>query len=190
MISCRTKKEDCLQGSTTWINVADTAVKIGLGALIGGAFGVWVALLNNRSQSSRGYLEKKRIILEAVLADVESFLSATTLYWANLANAIYKRDQGHKLTDADSKELSKLEQSLFESFKVVGTSSARLLLIGEEPADMKLRELHDAVDAFFRIGNVDNKKTTLDALDKHKELISSKRKEFYMALGGSFKSSE
>ncbi len=42
----------------------------------------------------------------------------------------------------------------------------------------------------LRIGNVDNKKTTLDALDKHKELISSKRKEFYMALGSSFKSSE
>jgi len=34
----------------TWIDVADTAVKIGLGALLGGAFAVWVAFLNNKAK--------------------------------------------------------------------------------------------------------------------------------------------
>ena len=167
--------------------MADTAVKIGLGALIGGAFGVWVAWLNNRNQSSRSYLEKKRSILESVLADVESFFSATTLYWANLANAIFKRDQGNRLTEGESKELKKLEQGLFESFKVVGSCSARLLLVGEVAAEIKLKELRDEIDAFFRIGNVDNKSSTVVVLEQHKERIASKRKEFYLALGTSFK---
>ena len=124
-----------------------------------------------------------------MLIEVESFLSATAIYWANLANAVYKRDQGQRLTDAESKELNKLEQALFESFKVVGSCSARLLLIGEEPAEIKLKELRDVVNAFFRTGNIGNRKTTLDELEKHKEWIGSKRKEFYSALGVSFKRS-
>ncbi len=178
-----------MQDAKNWLNVVDTAVKIGLGALLGGAFGVWVAWLNNRSQSSRGYLEKKRSILESILADVESFFGATTLYWANLTNAVFKRDQGNRLTEAESKELRKLEQELFESFKVVGSCSAKLLLIGEEAAEIKLKELRDVIDAFFRIGNIENKTSTVVALEKHREFMAVKRREFYLALSISFKSS-
>jgi hypothetical protein len=178
-----------VQGTTTWINVADTAIKIGLGALIGGAFGIWVALVNNRSQSSRTYLEKKRSILESVLADVESFLGATIMYWANLSNAVYKRDKGIRLTEADTKELKKLEQALFESFKLLGSCSAKLLLIGEEVAEAKLKELRTTVDDFFQIANVENPKATESTLSKHRELIGARRTEFYRAAGESFKKS-
>ena len=170
----------------TWIDVADTAVKIGLGALLGGAFAVWVAFLNNKSQASKVYLERKRCIIESVVGEVDLFHGAAAFYWANLSNAVFKRDSNNRLSHAETEELKKLEQQLFEGFKSLGGCSSKLLLIGEGEAETKLRGMRNAIDDFFRVANIENKKCTTAALDGHKKTIQEKREELYLALSKSF----
>jgi hypothetical protein len=170
----------------TWIDVADDAVKIGLGALLGGSFAVLVARLNNRSQIARSLLEKRREIIESVLTDIDSFTTAASVYWANLSNAVFKRDQKEFLSPEDLGQLKELEQALFESFTISGRCSARLLLIGEREAAKKLRDLRGTVDGFFRIGNIRSDSCTASALEEHKKLMLQERDGFLLALSKSF----
>ncbi|RFC38298.1 MAG: hypothetical protein DID90_2727552661 [Candidatus Nitrotoga sp. LAW] len=171
---------------TTWVDVADSAVKIGLGALIGGTFGVWVAWLNNSIQAKKALNERRRQIIELVIESVDSACNAASLYWSNLGNGVYKRDKGEKLTDADKAQLDSLQSKFFESFTVLNSSGAKLLLLGENDAETQLQELRTALDAFFKIANIDGKKCTSDALASHKEAISTKRRIFYSTLSNAY----
>jgi len=171
---------------TTWIDVADSAVKIGLGALIGGTFGIWVAWLNNTIQAKKALNERRRQIIELVIESVDSACNAASLYWSNLGNGIYKRGKGEKLTDTDYAQLDSLQSKFFESFTVLNSSGAKLLLLDESDAEMQLQELRAALDAFFKIANIDNKKCTTEALASHKDAISSKRRMFYSALSKAY----
>ena len=100
----------------SWITVVDNAVKIGLGALLGGGFGVWVAWLNNKSQSKKDYHERRRTILEEVLESVDSSSNTASMHWANLINAVYLKEENGKISDSNSQDLEKLENEFFESF--------------------------------------------------------------------------
>ena len=171
---------------TTWIDVADNAVKIGLGALIGGTFGIWVAWLNNSIQTKKALNERRRQIIELVIESVDSACNAASLYWSNLGNGVYKRGNGEKLTDTDNAQLDSLQSKFFESFTVLNSSGAKLLLLDESDAEAQLQELRAALDAFFKIANIDNKKCTTDALASHKDAISTKRRLFYSALSKTY----
>lgn len=171
---------------TTWVDVADSAVKIGLGALIGGTFGVWVAWLNNSIQAKKALNERRRQIIELAIESVDSACNAASLYWSNLGNGVYKRDKGEKLTDTDKAQLDSLQSKFFESFTVLNSSGAKLLLLDERDAETQLQELRAALDAFFKIANVDNKKCTSDTLASHKDAISSKRRIFYSTLSKAY----
>lgn len=171
---------------TTWIDVADNAVKIGLGALIGGAFGVGAAWLNNSIQAKKALNERRRQIIELVIESVDSACNAASLYWSNLGNGVYKRDKGEKLTDSDKTQLDSLQSKFFESFMVLNSSGAKLLLLDEKDAEAQLQELRTALDGFFKIANLDSKKCTPEALTSHKDAISSKRRMFYSALSRAY----
>lgn len=82
-------------------------MKIGLGALLGSGFAVWVAWLNNRSAVARSFLEKRRGIIESILSDVDSFTTAASIYWAVLNSAVFKRDQKDFLSPEELEKLKK-----------------------------------------------------------------------------------
>ena len=58
--------------------MADNAVKIGTGALVGGAFAIWRANLSNRNKAKKSLLDKKREMLEKVLVEVDDFYALAT----------------------------------------------------------------------------------------------------------------
>lgn len=51
----------------TWLEIADTTVKIGLGALISGASAYFLARHNHSSSIEKEYISKHRAVLEQVL---------------------------------------------------------------------------------------------------------------------------
>jgi hypothetical protein len=175
---------------TTWIDVADNAVKIGLGALLGGAFAIWRARVSNQNQAKKVLLEKKRDKMEKVLEEVDTFFASASVFWADLSNAVYKRENGQKLTTTEAHDLKTLEQRLFEDFKLLGYGSSRLVLIGEEDAEKALQDMRKAVDDFFQIANIDNPKCTQPVLDKHKDCMQTARRAFFDKLSASYRRGE
>jgi hypothetical protein len=59
--------------SVTWIEVADTATKIGLGALISGAAAYMLAKLSHKQNISKELVTKKTSILEEICELAEEF---------------------------------------------------------------------------------------------------------------------
>lgn len=166
--------------------MADSAVKIGLGALLGGAFGVWVAWLNNKSQVRNGYLERRREILEAVVESVDLAANSASLYWANLANAVYIRDKGEDIPESDLEELKKLENKFFLAFTKLNSSSAKLLMLGETSAEEKLAALRECFNGFFQIANLKNDKCTKQSLIEHKDSMTDTRREFFSQISNAY----
>jgi hypothetical protein len=173
--------------SKTWIDVADTAIKIGMGTLLGGGFAIWRAHLGNQNQARKIYLDKKRELIEKVLDDIDAVYASATIYWANLSNAVFMRDGGRRLTAKETDELNNLERQLFGDFKIFGFCSSRLLLVGEEQAEQSLRDLRNAIDGFFKIGSVANDKCTQEVLQSHRDLIQAKRLELFASLHSAYK---
>jgi hypothetical protein len=172
---------------TTWVDVADNAVKIGLGALLGGGFGLLLASLNNKSQVKKALYERRREILESIVDAVDSTCNAAAVHWATLANAVFKRDTNQRIADADMSELTELERKFFASYTTLNGSAAKLMLLEEAACESKVVALRAALDEFFGIAHVENEKCTKEALESHKSAISAARRDLYSEIGKAYK---
>ena len=83
---------------TTWLDIIDDSLKIGLGALIGAGSTLWLTKINNMNQRSSAYIDKRRELILKVVEVIDNFNSATSIYWANLFNAVDNKKNGLKLS--------------------------------------------------------------------------------------------
>jgi hypothetical protein len=58
---------------TDWLGIVDSAVKIGLGALIGGAFAIWTIRLNERHDHIKQQVERRCVLLQEAQLEVSRF---------------------------------------------------------------------------------------------------------------------
>ncbi len=166
----------------TWVDLVDTAVKIGLGALIGGLTGAWLARINNRHAITMSDREHKRKILEQVLELTDAFSQSVTVFWANRINAAYKMEKGETLDDEEVRKLKTQENQLFNDFTIINTCRAKLLLIGAKGAEAKLGAYREPIDQFFRLADIDNPECTEAKLEELRDQISNARRAFYESL--------
>ncbi|MDP1784684.1 MAG: hypothetical protein Q8K81_04565 [Sulfuricurvum sp.] len=76
--------------TTEWINIADTAVKIGLGSVITGFFTFIGLRYSHKSQQSKYMFEHKIKLIEQISADIDEYFTALTSF-TNLIAGIAKR---------------------------------------------------------------------------------------------------
>lgn len=166
----------------TWIDVADTAVTIGLAALVGGGFSVMLSKINHERAVRKEYYKRRREIIEKVLEDFDRFAAAQSTHWAKLANAVYAHEtaapDGKQLAD----EVAKTEALLWDSYRLLLPCQSRLALLGEAACVKVLQEFRDTSDAFFKIAVVGNPKCTSPALQEHKTQMTGARTAFYQSL--------
>jgi len=98
----------------TWIEVADTAVKIGLGALIGGVFGILSPFVLSRKEVMMDRRSRRLKHMEEILSKLEEYFTfiiehaaSTSFYWTcyydklpELADAKKDFDRDKKIYDA------------------------------------------------------------------------------------------
>jgi len=169
-----------------WTEVVDSAVKIGLGAIVGGAFSLGVARLAHRHELSKLSIQRRWDLLQQVQLEITTFAAAVSEFWANLRNAVYLRDKGTSLTDSEQRELEELERKVFSGFSSIATPSSKLLLLGEKEANTALGEFRNACDSLFRIASLTNSNCTAVALDAKKEAIISTRNATYDAISRAY----
>jgi phosphopantetheine adenylyltransferase len=77
------------------IDVLDTAVKIGLGALISGISTYWITRQKDKSDSVKEYERRHRTILEQVAEETEQVNHVYLKYWALVVEWLrYNRRHG------------------------------------------------------------------------------------------------
>lgn len=173
----------------TWPEVADSAVKIGLGALVGGGFSLALARLTQRHEFRKLALERRWTLLQQVQLEVTDFSVAISAFWASTRNAAYRRDASQPLSAVEQRELKELENKAFAAFGALATPRSKLLLLGEKDADAALGKYRESCDAFFRVAELSNPKSTQEQLDALRADMLDKRTAAYDAISTAYLSS-
>ena len=134
--------------SQTFIQLTDTSIKIGLGALIA-ALVAWLVLWRNAhmqppQQSPR---ENRRL---HILEDVSGQVGVVTHIFAKYSSLVVESIQfGERWPAARRDELESVNTELVHEFRKLAEAEAKLLMLGEKNLERSLR-LYGAKIAVFR----------------------------------------
>ena len=123
----------------TALEILDTAVKVGLGAIIGGVFTYLIAKLNHDKEMEKGRLRRRRELLEEIASKCDDFSKQCRDYWALLADWLEVNDPDTKLPEHRAK-IEESEKRFYNAFHDLTSAEGRLLLLGEKEVRAKLRE--------------------------------------------------
>jgi len=126
----------------TAIEVVDTAVKVGLGALISGLSAYALAQRHARLDQARARLNRRDELLELVAESVQSFSQTFLLYWARVADAAAAHRKNETLSVQVQEAVISARESLFREVETLNAAEARLLLLGEKEGQARLRALN------------------------------------------------
>ncbi len=172
---------------TTWQVVADNAVKIGLGALIGGGLTILGTWQSHKLRRLSELEKEKREKLEKILKDFESFNSIFNKYWSDLAVLIDKKEDNKRITDKELESLNELRSNLYESFSIFNSCRAMLLLIGADNIEKKMTAFGIIADDLFEKLFFDSEECNSQFLNKEKQRIEKVRPQVYLAFQSEYK---
>jgi hypothetical protein len=117
----------------TWIDIVDSAVKIGLGSLITGVFAFLGLKFKNSSEKERFMLEHKTKLLEQISSDVHEYLMAWR-YFSSLICGIAKQknksgNDGTPFSEYQFKEINVKDDILTNSWPQRESAVAKLTLL-------------------------------------------------------------
>jgi hypothetical protein len=170
----------------TPIDVLDTAIKIGLGALISGLAAYWVAKLNHDREREKLRAQRRRELLEAVAEQVEVFSQAVLHHWAFVINWVTFTPPNEQMSDETRNELRKIQSELSAAFKEITSAEAKLLLLGEVPCQKLLRAYGEEV-TIYRIESVSKRVFTEESLREGREKMMEKREAFFTELSNAYR---
>jgi hypothetical protein len=132
-----------------WIEVADTAVKIGLGAAISGVATYWITKVNYHHEFTKDRRKRKRELMEEIATQVVKSWEKT--------NDLFSSEAGRLNSIKDKPELSKLlkeqiHKNYVEHAKAMNDLSnaeAKLRLLGQKSLCELLMKFHEVVRKGF-----------------------------------------
>ncbi len=134
----------------TLLEVVDSAIKIGLGALIAGMSALLLSKSQHRRDLDRARIDREFEILKDVAEQTERFTQAALKHWALATDAHRLRRQGKPLSDRKLANLADSGDTLFSIFHELTSSESKLLLLGKKDAQRALRTYGEMVTAFRR----------------------------------------
>ena len=172
----------------TTLDIIDTAVKIGLGALISGATAYVITRLKYHSDINKELLSRRQILLERVANQVEELNRVYLKYYASMLNFIRDKKEGIEWPGYKKDEHKEVTKDLNAGFQELTSAEAKLLLLGETDAYDTLRTYGAKIYAFTQkvvYGNRENLEER-DIVSLMNE-IREARINFYRVLSQQFK---
>jgi hypothetical protein len=166
----------------TPIDVLDTAVKIGLGAVISGAGAYWLAKLNHDRELEKQQAQRRRELLEAVAEQVEKFTHVALKYWAYVNVTARDERLGEEVPQPKYEAVGEVRGELFYMYGEVTSAEAKLLLLGETKCQQLLREYGEAVKSLRSAPYIKNPEFTENYLEHERVEILNKRALFFSEL--------
>ncbi|HEX7314363.1 MAG TPA: hypothetical protein VF297_10595 [Pyrinomonadaceae bacterium] len=172
---------------TNWVDVADTAVKIGLGALLGGVFSIVLAWLSHKQSTSRDYFKRRRELIEGIVDDLDRFYRSMSLFRSSLQNLLFIKNSQQPMTEEHLKAIKILEEKVYLSFSDLYIVRSRLILVDEDSLERHVDRFIRHAGAFFRIANIENENLTAEKIEKYKSNLDERRKKILSGLSDAYK---
>jgi len=166
----------------TLLEVVDSAVKIGLGALIAGISALLLSHSQHRRDLNKAKVEREFQILKDVAEQTERFTQAALRYWSLASDAHRLKRHSKALSDRKEKDLAESKRALFDIFHELTSSEAKLLLLGKRDAQSAVRTYGDMVSAFRRSAVSDTQLMTDGEIDTWRENILKTRERLLHEL--------
>lgn len=139
----------------TWIEVADSAVKIGLGALVGGGFALWQGRRTRLEERRKADLALKRDHLQSATDVIDKFSLALSDYWATVTNILHIIRSGSTVDPQDLQRFTTCDSALYAAFNDLHLAESRLLLLGLGGLQESLRQYAAHAEIFFKKSHPD-----------------------------------
>lgn len=134
---------------TTWIEVADSALKMGLSGLIGGYFSWRVARVTLRAQETRDRMTKRAADFDRVVDALTNARHAAHRFVDALGDWIVNQDSDIEPEEVEV-PLKQAKAALEMAVTDLTNAETRLALLGEAECASKLVEYRHALDIFYR----------------------------------------
>lgn len=170
----------------TWMEVVDSAIKIGLGAVIGGIATYVTTKTTHDHDSRKEYIKRRRDMLDKIVDDLDGFSQHLMDYWANVNNALFKKANSQRLTDKELEEIQEKENTLFNSFKDLHTVESRLLLLSEKKMSDNFTEYSELAKEFFRKSSYENPDLTSEIMNNYHSNLKIKRQNLILGLSKTY----
>lgn len=164
------------------IDVIDTAVKIGLGALISGVATYYVTVLNHNKETEKDFDRRKKEIIEAIAEDVETFSNAALVYWAYLVEFTRYKESEEKIPRGLKDKVLNAGNRIFQDTAKLTSAESKLLLLGFDGCELAVRDYADFVKKLRRTAWEEESSLTTAQVESFREELKNKRRCFYEEL--------
>ncbi|WP_311753208.1 hypothetical protein [Proteus columbae] len=169
-------------------NLLDTAIKIGLGSAITIIGTVTITKLNHKNERKKDINKRAMDLIEAISIDVEEATHVFLRYTALMTEWARNKSKGlsEGLTGNRTKELMKVKIDLFDQFKSLSASEAKLMLLSLPHVSEKLRIYGELVQNIRYNYHDNNDSVTVQDMKKARTDLLEARKEFFTSLSSAY----
>ncbi len=163
----------------TLLEILDTAIKIGLGALITGIITYFNQKANLKAQQNKENKEFNRNLLTKISSDIEEINHLILKIWAIFDFEIKKPVLDKEVI---SDRLSPLRENLFDDFNLLSKNEGLLLLYDYKDQQEILRRYGELVGAFNSYTCFRKESVSIEKTAEYKASILETRKQLYQSL--------
>jgi len=172
---------------TTWIEIADTAIKIGLGAAISGVSAFLINRQTHKKTLEKENYSRNKETLESVTLSIEELTHALLKYWSYILEWAKNNEKGVQASKEKTDSIIELRGDVFNLFKGLTNSEGRLFLIGCVEQQKKLREYGTLISEFYHYASRNNEKMQSSELNAWRTKILEAREQLYSSLNKSYR---
>jgi hypothetical protein len=170
----------------TMLDIVDTAVKIGLGALITGIATYGVTKLNHDKDIEKSKQNRQRELLEEISSQTEEFSTSVLKYWAYMVEHVRYVERKKDAPEDLKERIDAAAKELFDKYTHLSSAEGKLILIGADKAQELVRDYGEYVKKFRRKAWQGNSSLSEAKLDGYRSNILSKRKSLYKELRATY----
>jgi hypothetical protein len=168
------------------LDIVDTAVKIGLGALISSITTYWVTKLNLKKTADKEKAEKHRQMIEEVAENIERLFALLFSFRAGIHDWVSARNKGVELPKERYESILSTQRSIPSAYKEITSSEAKLLLINAKAAQLLVRKFgHDISDCRKHVF-IGNKELKLEEVEAFRDTLLKNREDIFLELSKAF----
>ncbi|WP_122613614.1 hypothetical protein [Pseudomonas viridiflava] len=171
----------------TGLEVLDSAVKIGLGALIAGLSTFFIGSRQHVRELEKERIKREFEVLKQTAEQIELFTHVALKYWALIVEWGRFRRTDRPVPESRANALEACISELFSSFKEMSNAEAKLLLLGYKSAQVKSRIYGELVTSFRREVNRDSSPLTEDQAQAWRTRLLGAREELFDELSSCYR---
>jgi hypothetical protein len=165
--------------SQTFIQLTDTSLKIGLGALIA-ALVAWLVLWRTSQLQNNSPRENRRL---QILEEVSGQVGTVTHIFAKYSTLVIESIQfGERWPAGRRLELDAVNTELVNEFRKLADAEAKLLMLGEKNLERALRLYGAKIAVFRKQVYACRKDITPDQINLLTQSVGQVREQFYDIL--------